>query len=77
MGPDQHAQLDRFSLFLPFPYRVAVILVAGCPRAHPISCPSLFVPATPPRLDIPPSYSLDSPPSALTTYILGRDPWLY
>ncbi|KAB8223047.1 EXS family-domain-containing protein [Aspergillus novoparasiticus] len=29
MGPDQHAQLDRFSLFLPFPYRVAVILVAG------------------------------------------------
>ena len=32
MGPDQHAQLDRFSLFLPFPYRVAVILVAGKPR---------------------------------------------
>lgn len=29
MGPDQHAQLDGFSLFLPFPYRVAVILVAG------------------------------------------------
>ncbi|KAE8348641.1 EXS family-domain-containing protein [Aspergillus coremiiformis] len=29
MGPDQHAQLDRFSLVLPFPYRVAVILVAG------------------------------------------------
>ncbi|BCR87634.1 EXS domain-containing protein [Aspergillus chevalieri] len=29
MGPDQHAQLDDFSLFLPFPYRVAVILVAG------------------------------------------------
>ena len=32
MGPDQHAQLDRFSLFLPFPYRGAVILVAGKPR---------------------------------------------
>ncbi|KAL4881396.1 EXS family-domain-containing protein [Aspergillus karnatakaensis] len=29
MGPDQHAQLDGFSLFLPFPYRVAVLLVAG------------------------------------------------
>lgn len=29
MGVDQHAQLDRFSLFLPFPYRVAVILLAG------------------------------------------------
>lgn len=29
MGPDQHAQLDGFSLVLPFPYRVAVILVAG------------------------------------------------
>ncbi|THC99322.1 hypothetical protein EYZ11_001228 [Aspergillus tanneri] len=29
MGPDQHAQLDDFSLVLPFPYRVAVILVAG------------------------------------------------
>ncbi|RLL94913.1 hypothetical protein CFD26_104808 [Aspergillus turcosus] len=29
MGPDQHAQLDGFSLFLPFPSRVAVILVAG------------------------------------------------
>ncbi|PYI10573.1 EXS-domain-containing protein [Aspergillus sclerotiicarbonarius CBS 121057] len=29
MGPDQHAQLDGFSLFLPFPYRVAVILLAG------------------------------------------------
>ncbi|EAL87046.1 hypothetical protein KXV22_001551 [Aspergillus fumigatus] len=29
MGPDQHAQLDSFSLFLPFPYRVAVLLVAG------------------------------------------------
>ncbi|KAL2828766.1 EXS family-domain-containing protein [Aspergillus cavernicola] len=29
MGPDQHAQLDGFSLFLPFPCRVAVILVAG------------------------------------------------
>ncbi|PWY69553.1 putative small molecule transporter [Aspergillus heteromorphus CBS 117.55] len=29
MGPDQHAQLDAFSLFLPFPYRVAVILLAG------------------------------------------------
>ncbi|EAW11839.1 EXS domain-containing protein [Aspergillus clavatus NRRL 1] len=29
MGPDQRAQLDGFSLFLPFPYRVAVILVAG------------------------------------------------
>ncbi|PLB54246.1 putative small molecule transporter [Aspergillus steynii IBT 23096] len=29
MGPDQHAQLDDFSLVLPFPSRVAVILVAG------------------------------------------------
>jgi hypothetical protein len=29
MGPDQHAQLDGFSLFLPFPSRVAVLLVAG------------------------------------------------
>ncbi|KAE8152557.1 EXS family-domain-containing protein [Aspergillus avenaceus] len=29
MGPDQHAQLDRFSFFLPFPYRVAVVLIAG------------------------------------------------
>ncbi|OJJ36851.1 hypothetical protein ASPWEDRAFT_431757 [Aspergillus wentii DTO 134E9] len=29
MGPDQHAQLDDFSLVLPFPYRIAVILVAG------------------------------------------------
>ncbi|KAL4935709.1 hypothetical protein BDV06DRAFT_121129 [Aspergillus oleicola] len=29
MGPDQHAQLDGFSLFLPFPSRVAVILLAG------------------------------------------------
>ncbi|KAI9375451.1 EXS family-domain-containing protein [Aspergillus egyptiacus] len=29
MGPDQHAQLDSFSLFLPFPSRVAVLLVAG------------------------------------------------
>ncbi|KAF9886035.1 protein-ER retention protein [Aspergillus nanangensis] len=29
MGPDQHAQLDGFSLLLPFPYRVAVILIAG------------------------------------------------
>ncbi|KAL2860880.1 EXS domain-containing protein [Aspergillus lucknowensis] len=29
MGPDQHAQLDGFSLFLPFPSRVAVILIAG------------------------------------------------
>ncbi|KAL4760731.1 EXS domain-containing protein [Aspergillus foveolatus] len=29
MGPDQHAQLDGFSLFLPFPSRVAVLLLAG------------------------------------------------
>ncbi|OJJ02863.1 hypothetical protein ASPVEDRAFT_84336 [Aspergillus versicolor CBS 583.65] len=29
MGPDQRAQLDGFSLFLPFPSRVAVILLAG------------------------------------------------
>ncbi|CEN61645.1 hypothetical protein ASPCAL08297 [Aspergillus calidoustus] len=29
MGPDQHAQLDGFSLFLPFPSRVAVLFVAG------------------------------------------------
>ncbi|KAL4930714.1 EXS domain-containing protein [Aspergillus undulatus] len=29
MGPDQHAQLDGFSLFLPFPSRVAVVLLAG------------------------------------------------
>ncbi|KAL2807856.1 EXS family-domain-containing protein [Aspergillus granulosus] len=29
MAPDQHAQLDGFSLFLPFPSRVAVTLVAG------------------------------------------------
>lgn len=29
MGPDQHAQLDDFSLFLPFAYRVSVILLAG------------------------------------------------
>lgn len=31
MGPDQRAQLDGFSLFLPFPSRVAVILLAGEP----------------------------------------------
>ncbi|BCS24616.1 EXS domain-containing protein [Aspergillus puulaauensis] len=29
MGPDQRAHLDGFSLFLPFPSRVAVILLAG------------------------------------------------
>lgn len=29
MGPDRNAQLDDFSLFLPFAYRVAVLLVAG------------------------------------------------
>ncbi|KAL4788231.1 EXS family-domain-containing protein [Aspergillus varians] len=29
MGPDQRPQLDGFSLFLPFPSRVAVILLAG------------------------------------------------
>lgn len=31
MGPDQRAHLDGFSLFLPFPSRVAVILLAGEP----------------------------------------------
>ncbi|KAJ5677308.1 uncharacterized protein N7477_002941 [Penicillium maclennaniae] len=29
MGPDQHAQLDGFGLILPFPIRIAAILVAG------------------------------------------------
>lgn len=29
MAPDQRPLLDGFSLVLPFPYRVAVILVAG------------------------------------------------
>lgn len=29
MGPDQHAQLDGFGLLLPFPIRIAAILVAG------------------------------------------------
>lgn len=29
MGPDRNAQLDDFSLVLPFAYRVAVLLVAG------------------------------------------------
>ncbi|KAJ5204203.1 uncharacterized protein N7498_005082 [Penicillium cinerascens] len=29
MGPDQHAQLDGFGLILPFPIRIAALLVAG------------------------------------------------
>jgi hypothetical protein len=29
MGPDQHAQLDGFGLLLPFPIRIAALLVAG------------------------------------------------
>ncbi|KAJ5082123.1 hypothetical protein N7532_011166 [Penicillium argentinense] len=29
MGPDQHAQLDGFGLVLPFPIRIAAMLVAG------------------------------------------------
>ncbi|KAJ5612869.1 hypothetical protein N7510_006063 [Penicillium lagena] len=72
MGPDQHPQLDSFGLVLPFPLRLAIILVAGfwgwAINLHYLAAANIDVPSL---IRYPARSSSSQPPHHTSAYRLA------